>query len=168
MENLSLDIATRVQWSSWSRCDSSFSMLLVPHRPGIYALAEEVADSPHGKRILALFHVAESRDLSYEVMALFSRPNPIRDRLEQGRCHLRYTLISDPENRAAVLNALRTWMATSQQQATGIAASGDMAEAPNPPHPTRPPAALEQAAPTPIAVQKKPSFADRPIFPAGF
>jgi hypothetical protein len=164
MENLALDIATRVQWSSWSRCESSFSMLLVPHRPGIYALAEEVADSPHGKRILALFHVAESHDLSYEVMGLFSRPNPIRDRLEEGRCHLRYTLISDPEDRAAVLNALHAWMVASREQATGIAASGDFAEAANPPHPTRPPA----AEPTPINVHKRPGITERPIFPAGF
>lgn len=162
MESLSLDISTRVQWSSWSRCDSSFSMLLVPHRPGVYALAEEVAGSPQGKRMLALFHVAEARDLSHEVMGLFSQPGAIRERLEQGRCHVRYTLISDPEDRAAVLSALQAWMASSQQQASGVFSSA--AEATNPPHPTRPPAAIEQA----VAVQKKPSFADRPVFPAGF
>src|SRR5438270_6925845 len=116
MENLSFDIATRVQWSSWSRCESSFSMLLVPHRPGIFALAEEVADAQNGKRILALFHVAEARDLSFDVVALFSAPGPIRERLEQGHCHLRYSLISDPENRQAVCNALQAWMAASGQQ----------------------------------------------------
>lgn len=163
MENLSLDIGTRVQWSTWSRCDSSFSMLLVPHRPGIYALAEEVAGSPQGRRILALFHVAEARDLAHEVTSLFSRPDSIRERLEQGRCHVRYALISDPEDRAAVLSALRTWMAASQQQASGIASA--QVDALNPPHPTRPPAA---GGPQPIAVQKKPGFAERPVFPAGF
>jgi len=163
MEHLSLDIGTRVQWSSWSQCDSSFSMLLVPHRPGIYALAEEVAGSPQGKRMLALFHVSEARDLAFEVMALFSRPGSLRERLEQGRCHLRYTLISDPENRTEVLNALQAWMATSQQRASGIFSSS--AEVPNPPQPTRPPA----AEPQPVAMQsKKPSFGDRPVFPAGF
>lgn len=161
MENLSIDIATRVQWSSWSRCESSFSMLLVPHRPGIFALAEEVADGQQGKRILALFHVAEARDLSFDVVALFSSRGPIRERLEQGRCHLRYTMISDPENRKAVLDALQTWMASSGQQASGIfkpAAAG--------PTPQEP--ASRSGPPLTQSHKKLASYTDRPVFPAGF
>jgi hypothetical protein len=33
----------RLQWSRWSRCDSPHSLLVVPSKPGIFALAEEVA-----------------------------------------------------------------------------------------------------------------------------
>ena len=31
----------RLQWSKWSRCESSFGVLLVPSKPGLFALAEE-------------------------------------------------------------------------------------------------------------------------------
>src|ERR1700689_5142356 len=34
----------RLQWSPWSRCDSPHSLLVVPSKPGIFALAEEVMD----------------------------------------------------------------------------------------------------------------------------
>jgi hypothetical protein len=34
----------RLQWSRWSRCDSPRSLLVVPSKPGIFALAEEVMD----------------------------------------------------------------------------------------------------------------------------
>jgi hypothetical protein len=33
----------RLQWSRWSRCDSPHSLLVVPSKPGIFALAEEIA-----------------------------------------------------------------------------------------------------------------------------
>ncbi len=32
----------RLQWSRWFRCDSTHSLLVVPSKPGIFALAEEV------------------------------------------------------------------------------------------------------------------------------
>jgi len=35
----------RLQWSRWSRCDSPHSLLIVPSKPGIFALAEEIMDS---------------------------------------------------------------------------------------------------------------------------
>src|SRR6267154_5842949 len=34
----------RLQWSRWSRCDTPHSLLVVPSKPGIFALAEEVMD----------------------------------------------------------------------------------------------------------------------------
>ena len=33
----------RLEWSKWFRCESSFSVLLVPAKAGIFALAEEIA-----------------------------------------------------------------------------------------------------------------------------
>jgi hypothetical protein len=33
----------RLQWSRWFRCDSPRSLLVVPSKPGIFALAEEIA-----------------------------------------------------------------------------------------------------------------------------
>src|SRR5215471_13385472 len=32
----------RLQWSRWFRCESHHSLLLVPSKPGVFALAEEV------------------------------------------------------------------------------------------------------------------------------
>src|SRR2546421_11751460 len=34
----------RLKWSRWSRCDSPRSLLVVPSKPGIFALAEEILD----------------------------------------------------------------------------------------------------------------------------
>ena len=34
----------RLQWSSWFRCDSPHSLLVVPSKPGIFAIAEEIMD----------------------------------------------------------------------------------------------------------------------------
>jgi hypothetical protein len=39
----------RLQWSRWFRCDSTHSLLVVPSKPGIFALAEEVMDLGAGK-----------------------------------------------------------------------------------------------------------------------
>src|SRR5467141_2070583 len=38
----------RLQWSRWSRCDSPHSLLVVPSKPGIFALAEEIMDLTPG------------------------------------------------------------------------------------------------------------------------
>jgi hypothetical protein len=122
MENLSMDVSAEIKWSHWSRCESSFSMLLVPHRPGVLALAEEVAGpNGNGKRMLALFHVVEAYDLSAAVSELFSTRSPYREQLEQRRCFARYAMISDPENRTAVAATLHAWMAAHVEAATGIA-----------------------------------------------
>ena len=153
MENLSIDISAEVKWSQWSRCESSFSMLLAPNRPGVLALAEDVlyteeagewlasagsrepaaraqqpersdgVAGPSGrktKRMLALFYVAEAYDISAAISEVFSLRSPYREQLETRRCFARYAMISDPENRRAVVNALRTWMATQTEAATGI------------------------------------------------
>ena len=38
----------RLQWSRWFRCDSPHSLLVVPSKPGIFALAEEILDFAPG------------------------------------------------------------------------------------------------------------------------
>jgi hypothetical protein len=38
----------RLQWSRWFRCESHHSLLVVPSKPGIFALAEEVMDLGSG------------------------------------------------------------------------------------------------------------------------
>ncbi len=34
----------RLQWSRWFRCDSPHSLLCVPSKPGVFAIAEEIMD----------------------------------------------------------------------------------------------------------------------------
>jgi hypothetical protein len=34
----------RLQWSRWFRCESPHSLLIVPSKPGVFALAEEIVD----------------------------------------------------------------------------------------------------------------------------
>ena len=34
----------RLHWSRWFRCDSTHSLLVVPSKPGVFALAEEIMD----------------------------------------------------------------------------------------------------------------------------
>jgi hypothetical protein len=41
----------RLQWSRWFRCDSPHSLLVVPSKPGIFALAEEVMDLGRDKDV---------------------------------------------------------------------------------------------------------------------
>jgi hypothetical protein len=44
----------RLQWSRWFRCDSPHSLLVVPSKPGIFAIAEEILDlgsMPHEVRM---------------------------------------------------------------------------------------------------------------------
>jgi hypothetical protein len=36
----------RLQWSRWFRCESHHSLLVVPSRPGVFALAEEIMNIP--------------------------------------------------------------------------------------------------------------------------
>ncbi len=39
----------RLRWSRWFRCESHHSLLLVPSKPGVFALAEEIANFNPGK-----------------------------------------------------------------------------------------------------------------------
>jgi hypothetical protein len=57
----------RLQWSNWFRCQDSFSLVLAPCKPGIFALGEEVIAPGElavgeGKRMLALFQISEAED----------------------------------------------------------------------------------------------------------
>src|SRR5258708_33350675 len=39
----------RLNWSRWFRCESPHSLLFVPSKPGVFAIAEEIMDIPaHG------------------------------------------------------------------------------------------------------------------------
>lgn len=119
----------RLRWSPWSRCESSFGMLLVPSLPGVYVLAEQVlapgeAPSLGEKRMLAVLSVASADDLAISLSRLFTLASPLRDRLMTSRCYIRYAVLPDLAQRQAVCAALDNWLSDA-------AAGLPMSAAPN-------------------------------------
>ncbi|MGA8618541.1 MAG: hypothetical protein WB660_08490 [Candidatus Sulfotelmatobacter sp.] len=130
----------RLQWSRWFRCDSIHSLLIVPSKPGIFALAEEVlggaalqrcdsqpqvdtslaAEATPAKRMLAVLQFSEDDDMAFVLDRMFTRINPMRARLASGRCFLRFVVITDEDQRRSICTALNQWLLTSAEKATGI------------------------------------------------
>ncbi len=120
----------RLEWSRWFRCESSFSVLLAPCKPGIFALGEEMMSPADGsKRMLALFQVVETDDLGMTLGRLFLPGNPMRERLACGRWFARYTVIEDHAQRTAAYGIFQRWMQESAGAASGIGSCGAGARA---------------------------------------
>jgi len=116
----------RLQWSQWFRCQDSFSLVLAPCKPGLFALGEEVIAPGElavgdGKRMLALFQISEAHDLGMALGRLFLSGSPERERLANGRCFARYVVIEDAAQRRSAHTALQRWMASSAEASTGLA-----------------------------------------------
>src|SRR5579859_4680913 len=108
----------RLQWSQWFRCQDSFSFLLAPCKPGLFALGEEVMAPgelvvSEGKRMLALFQISEADDLGMALGRLFLSRSPERERVSTGRCFARYVVIEDAAQRRSAYAALQRWMTSS-------------------------------------------------------
>ena len=116
----------RLQWTSWFRCESSFSVLLAPAKPGIFALGEEIVSSvgTAGKRMLALFQVSEADDLGMALGRLFLPGTPLRERLTSGRCFARYAVVEDPDQRQTATAVFQRWMQDSAETASGVETCG--------------------------------------------
>jgi hypothetical protein len=168
----------RLQWTRWFLCDSPHSLLVVPSKPGIFAIAEEVAafggtqdtrgaadalvrpsenagreghdasraakvwegnvreghdfsravkvaDTPAAlaaetKRMLAVLQFSEDDDMAFTLDRMFTKPNPMRERLSAGRCFLRFVVIEDQDQRRGICNALNQWLLSSAEKASGI------------------------------------------------
>jgi hypothetical protein len=103
-----------LQWSQWLRCQDSFSLVLAPCKPGLFALGEEIfAPGGDGKRMLVLFQISEADDLGMAVGRLFLSGSPERERLANGRCFARYVVIEDTAQRRSAHHTLQRWMASS-------------------------------------------------------
>jgi hypothetical protein len=118
----------RIGWSKWFRCESSFSVLLVPSKPGIYALGEEIiapgeTAATGGKRMLGLFQITETDDLDMALGRLFLPGNPVRERFASGRCFVRYSVIEDDAQRRSANSAFQQWMVASTDSFAGSATS---------------------------------------------
>ena len=110
----------RLEWSRWFRCESSFSVLLVPAKAGIFALAEEVVSPGRdSKRVLAVFQIKETGDIGMALGRLFLPGNPLREKLESGRCFARYAVIENADERAAACKTFQRWMQDSAEAGLG-------------------------------------------------
>ena len=118
----------RLRWSRWFRCESHHSLLLVPSKPGVFALAEEIIDldssKNHGekgtlasensarpRRMLAVTEFFEADDMAFVLDRMLARPNPMRDALNSGRYFIRFVIIEDESQRRSVCNSLNQWVA---------------------------------------------------------
>lgn len=129
----------RLQWSRWFRCESHHSLLCVPSKPGVFALAEEIMDvgSPKGsgavpesgsakpeadsgRRMLAVTQFFEDDDMAFVLDRMLSRNHPMRGRLESGRYFVRFVEIQDQAQRRSICSALNQWIVSSSERATGI------------------------------------------------
>jgi hypothetical protein len=181
----------RLQWSRWFRCESPHSLLVVPSKPGIFALAEEIMDlgpsntlgasrthvgtaapgcqaeqspatasgvpTPEGstdreghdfsravrpeknspasaaagmvegnrrsestRRMLAVLQFSEDDDMAFTLDRMFTRINPLRERLASGRCFLRFVVIEDQAQRRSICSALNQWMLSSAEKVSGL------------------------------------------------
>jgi len=134
-----------LRWSRWFRCESHHSLLFVPSKAGVFALAEEIMDfgtSPNSepeknhagtaasgatalegrKRMLAVTQFFEADDMAFVLDRMLSRENPMRVRLLSGRYFVRFVVIDDQTQRHGICNALNQWMLSSAEKATGIGA----------------------------------------------
>jgi len=136
----------RLRWSRWFRCESHHSLLFVPSKPGVFAVAEEIMDmgtmpqgsyqgtasavplEAHGRgsalaaggRMLAVTQFFEAEDMAFVLDRMLSRPNPMRDRLASGRYFVRFVVIEDQSQRRTICSALNQWMVSAAEKATGI------------------------------------------------
>jgi hypothetical protein len=111
-----------LQWSKWFRCETSFNLMLVPQKPGVFAVAEEVlapgaSGAISGRRMLALHQFAAADDLARALGRLFTPASSLYARVTAGRCFLRYAVVEDPAEREAALAALQSWLSASADTA---------------------------------------------------
>lgn len=131
------DTEVRVSWSPWTHCESSFGLVLTPHAPGVFAVAEEVSARPDevsgmaARRLLTVVHIGASDDLGRDLARLFAVGSPVHDRLASGHCYLRYAVLPDLAVRDLVFASLEHWLSAASEAATEVSSGSASAPAPN-------------------------------------
>ena len=137
----------RLHWSRWFRCESHHSLLLVPSKPGVFALAEEVMDfgpesvwdrvsdplrpsaarldlasstAVPARRMLAVSRFFEDDDMAFVLDRMLAAHHPMRARLTSGRYFVRFVVIEEESQRRSICNALNQWIANSSEKASSI------------------------------------------------
>jgi hypothetical protein len=88
---------------------------------GSLETASSAADLPQ-RRMLAVLQFSEDDDMAFTLDRMFTRINPMRDRLASGRCFLRFVVIQDQSQRRSICAALNQWILSSAEKAAGLPA----------------------------------------------
>lgn len=121
----------RLHWSRWFRCESHHSLLVVPSKPGVFALAEEIMPActdvrdealPTKRRMLAVAEFFEADDMAFVLDRMLSRHHPMSAKLLSGRYFVRFVIIEDGAHRHSICHALNQWVAGEGEKASGIGA----------------------------------------------
>jgi hypothetical protein len=112
----------RLLWSRWFRWEEGLNFALVPGKPGIFAISEELLASGEfsatgNKRMLALFHIVEAENLGLALASLSFSGSPMKKQMENGRYFVRYAVVEDAAQRKTAHTALQRWMASSAETA---------------------------------------------------
>jgi hypothetical protein len=131
----------RLRWSRWFRCESHHSLLQVPSKPGVFALAEEIAGvgveergfsaassaqtetvalTAGPRRMLAVTHFFEDDDMAFVLDRMLTKENPLRAPLNSGRYFIRFVIIEDRYQRRQIHSSLTQWLSDSATKASGI------------------------------------------------
>lgn len=96
----------RLRWSRWFRCESHHSLLSVPSRPGVFAVAEEIGDIGTTTTRVAADPVVRPADLSTAKASAESgsgKPEPESSRM------LAVTKFFEDDDMAFTLDRMLSW-----------------------------------------------------------
>jgi len=99
----------RLQWSPWLRCESSFSALLIPSKPGLLALGEGDASFGAESVPLTLLQISQVEDLGTALTRLLLPTAP------KAR-YVRYAVLEDEDQRHSSYRALQEWLSSSSEK----------------------------------------------------
>jgi len=112
----------RIDWSPWTPVDPNLC-LTAPCHPGLFVIAEQmvphtVAANPATE--LVILKVGQTQDLGIE-MARLCYHSPLYDRINTGRCVVRFAVVDSDAQRAAawselLTNSLGTFVTQTQDQ----------------------------------------------------
>jgi len=116
--------ATNVPTPTTDREGHDFSRAVISPKNSPASAAEGITDGNHRadatRRMLAVLQFSEDDDMAFTLDRMFTRINPMRDRLASGRCFLRFVVIEDSTQRRTICAALNQWMLTSAEKASGL------------------------------------------------
>ena len=96
----------RLQWSRWFRCDSPHSLLLVPSKPGIFALAEEVLSLGKNREAHDSSSETQARSLTPEARSQFLEAGSPKPETESPRRMLAVSQFFESDDMAFVLDRM--------------------------------------------------------------
>jgi len=97
----------RIDWSPWITVDPNLC-LTAPCYPGLFVIAEQMvshAVAPSSISPLVVLKVGQTHDIGIE-MARLCYHSPLYDRINTGRCLVRFAVVDDDSQRASLFAAL--------------------------------------------------------------